>query len=898
MAHLIFRIPVWARMVLALLPGSVLAAPAIPGAETVGFPEDLKGTLLVEEMNCVACHAAGGTLADRSKKAPRLAEVGARLNPEWIRSFLLDPQAVKPGTLMPDVMANLTPSERTGAAEAITHFLLSQNSKAFTPEAPDVVAAKEGQRLFQARGCAACHAPRDSEAIEIPMAHSVPLGALEGKYSQQSLTAFLHAPLAVRPSGRMPDLRLPGREAEQIAQFLLQKTRVPGGLRYSLYRGQVWEGLSSENVTAEKSGQVADLDPARLGKLQQHSAVVYEGWLQVPAKGRHQFFLTMNGGSLVIDEQTVVQQPPSDRRGVMEFKAATDLDAGVHSIRLTYFHTGREPKLEFSMEAPGQARGPISAAQLSATKEPVAPFQPLHADPALAEQGREYFAKLGCANCHDDRKVEARPAIAWARLDSSRGCLGDAAGAWPKFDFSPAQRDSMRKALPVAAGIRLEPKQQIDKTLAALNCIACHERHGLGAPAPERRALFTGRQPSLGDQGRIPPPLTGVGAKLTPLWLSAVLLHGQRQRDYVDLAMPQFGEAQVAPLVELFGKVDALEKAPLPKVEQLLESKAAGYELVGGNGMGCIACHEFNGQKAGEISALDIARVPERLQRNWFELYLRQPSRFHPTVIMPGFWPEGKSVRPNILGGDSAQQIQAIWNYLADGERAKKPSGLSRQSNILRVGDTAEICRGRGPAAGFRGIGVGYPERVNLVFDAGEMALRMLWRGEFATVDLGSFSPRGTDPIALPPGIPFHRLATPDEVWPYKGKTNQAFPQDHGYEFHGYFLDAKRRPTFRYTYGEVSVEDYFEDVRGPDGQGFFRRTLRFRAPAPQEIFQFRAAAGKNVERIAENKFQLERLRVRLVTKNAATPRDGTPSELLIPLSLPKGETTLILEYSW
>ena len=128
--------------------------------------------------------------------------------------------------------------------------------------------------------------------------------------------------------------------------------------------------------------------------------------------------------------------------------------------------------------------------------------------------------------------------------------------------------------------------------------------------------------------------------------------------------------------------------------------------MIGTTGLSCIACHEFNGQRSGEVSALDLARVTERLQKNWFNLYMRQPSRFHPTVIMPSYWPDGQSIRPNILGGDTAQQTEALWTFLEDGIRAKKPMGLSRQSNELRVGDVTEICRGQSPL-GYRGIGVG-----------------------------------------------------------------------------------------------------------------------------------------------------------------------------------------------
>ncbi|MCP5556749.1 MAG: c-type cytochrome [Verrucomicrobiaceae bacterium] len=874
---------------------SSAAEPVIPALAVKDLGADIKGQILIEEMNCVACHAAEGTLSTTSKKAPRLAQIGSRVHPAYIESFVHDPHGMKPGTTMPDALARLPEAEKAVVASELTHFLLSLKKPNFTPQAPDHVAASLGHQLFQSRGCAACHAPRDERAAELPMANSVPLGALENKYSHESLVTFLRQPHASRPSGRMPDMRLQGRDVERIAHFLLQHTRVPGALRYTLYRGNVWEGMAGENVAAERGGQVADFALASLGRVEQHTAVRYEGRLLVKSKGTHTFHLTMNGGTLKVDGKALVDEAPSDRRGVKSFTAAVELDAGSHAIEFTYFHTGRKAELVFEMTAPQFPRGPIPTTMLSVTKEPLAPFATLKVNPTLAQRGREHFTQYGCANCHDDLNLPRLSAPDWTKLDASRGCLADSAG--PRFGLSATQRELIVKALPTAANPHFDDTQRIHKTLAALNCIACHERSALGGPATERRALFTSTQPSLGDQGRIPPPLSYVGAKLTPQWFADVLLHAKRQRDYMDAAMPQFGEAQVGHLPELFARVDKLEDAVLPKVMQLQESKAAGYELAGTSGLGCIICHQFNGQRAGEISALDLAYTTQRLQKNWFTLFMRQPSRFHPTVIMPGFWPDGKSLRPNILAGDSAQQIEAIWNYLADGERAKKPVGISRQSNELRVGDVPEICRGRG-TAGFRGIGVGYPERVNLAFDSGEMALRMLWRGEFANVDNGSFNPRGSDAISFPPGIPFHHLKSLDESWPYKGKTSYTFPQDHGYEFRGYTLDAQRRPTFRYSFGEVAVEDFFEDVHGESGRGFFKRTLRLTTSAEQPMFYFRAAAGKSADKISEREFRLEKLTLRIADGMSGIVRDGTPAEVLLPLTLPVGETKLVLEYSW
>jgi hypothetical protein len=207
------------------------------------------------------------------------------------------------------------------------------------------------------------------------------------------------------------------------------------------------------------------------------------------------------------------------------------------------------------------------------------------------------------------------------------------------------------------------------------------------------------------------------------------------------------------------------------------------------------------------------------------------------------------------------------------------------------------MCRGRG-TAGFRGIGVGYPERLNLAFDSEEMALRLLWKGAFANVNHGSFHARGGERISFPAGIPFHRLESMDDSWPYKGKTDFTFPQDQGYQFRGYDLDELRRPTFRYRYGGISVEDFFEDVPEGDGRAWFRRTFHFETPRAQELFYFRAASGVKVTRASDGAFVIDQLELRISSAHKGMVREGDPAEVLIPLTLPEGRSQLILEYRW
>ena len=884
-------------LLLFLASPLLVAEPIFPGLTASQLEPELKGRVLIEELNCVACHNGEASLAARSKKAPRLADVGSRVNPAYLEAFIRDPHGTKPGTTMPDVLGQLGGAEKTDSSIALTHFLLSLRENNFSPQAPNAVAAQQGKQLFHSRGCVACHSPRDDRGAESPSKNSVPLGALDRKYSFKSLTGFLQDPRASRPSGRMPNMQLPKKEIERIAHFLLQDTRVPGHLAYTFHGGAVYEGLASENVRAETAGRVEDFALASLAGVHHQIAVKYEGWVNLQNQGSYTFFLEMNGGSLTIDGKQIVQELPSNRRGVKQLKGTAELATGWRKIELTYFHTGEEPKFSIEMAGPEFPRGPIPSSMLSVSNEEVPAFKPLKVDAGLAARGREKFATLGCASCHDDLKIRAKSSIALAKLDASRGCMSKATGTWPLFDLTDEQRGWIASALPKMEHPELSDKQQIHKTLAALNCIACHERTGLGGIAPERLASFTGTQPALGDQGRLPPPLSHIGAKLTPEWIAEVMLNGKRQRDYMDASMPQFGEANVGHLVKLFEKVDELETAVLPKVSNMKESKDAGYDMVGTNGLSCIACHEFNGQKSGEVAAMDISQVTQRLKKNWFNLYMRQPSRFHPTVIMPSYWPGGQSTRPEILGGDSAQQIEAIWSYLADGSRAKKPIGLSREADELHVSDVAEIVRGHGPA-GYRGIGVGYPERISLAFDSEEMALRQLWKGEFANVQMGSFSPRGTESITFPPGIPFHRLESLEDNWPYKGKTSYTFPHDQGYQFRGYHLDVMRRPTFSYLYGEVAVQDYFEDTQDKDGKAFFKRTLSFNTAAQQKPFYFRAIAGKNPIKKSDRDFSLGSLQFRITSDHKGILRDGSPGEVLIPLTLPQGRSALTLEYQW
>jgi len=50
---------------------------------------------------CLKCHATGEPAHDRSASAPNLLQARGRLKADWMQRWVIDPQAISPGTAMP-----------------------------------------------------------------------------------------------------------------------------------------------------------------------------------------------------------------------------------------------------------------------------------------------------------------------------------------------------------------------------------------------------------------------------------------------------------------------------------------------------------------------------------------------------------------------------------------------------------------------------------------------------------------------------------------------------------------------------------------------------------------------------------------------------------------------------
>lgn len=525
--------------------------------------------------------------------------------------------------------------------------------------------------------------------------------------------------------------------------------------------------------------------------------------------------------------------------------------------------------------------------------------QPFRIDPKLVKLGRKRFKQLNCVQCHAIEGMKGRQGFpSLAETDTEHGCLSGNAGAWPNFDLDDSERSAMRAAINRGPQ-ELTGAQQIDLTLTAFNCVACHERAGLGDIEVARDDYFQTADVNLGPRGRIPPPLTGVGAKLNPEWMRRVLVSGHMTRPYMKTRMPRFGAENVAHLIDLFQRVDQVEDVAFAHFEDENVIRKAAVEMVGIRGLSCISCHTFQQKPAQTMQGLDLTEMAERLQQGWFYRYMKDPQQFSPGAVMPTFFQTGQAPEPLIDLDTNDQQIEALWQYLLDGRQARTPRGLVAEPMELIVGDEAVMLRRQYAGIGKRGIGVGYPGHVSLAFDAEQMRFDMIWKGKFADpapVWRGQGSGRvrvlGTDRFGFAPGP---ELDDTENPW----VVDEGRPPNH--QFQGYYLDTKRRPTFMYRFGEIAVEDYPVDVvDAATGVTRLRRTLTFTSEQAQRNIAFRAATGETITHDGDNIYLIDgTLRIHVDSDiKAEIIAVAAGKQLRIPLDIGAGTSTLVLEYDW
>ena len=757
-----------------------------------------------------------------------------------------------------------------------------------------------GSVLISELRCASCHAGIGPSPV--PEKTAPDLTQVGTRISPDYLRRFLESPLKTHPGTTMPDLlaSLPESEREKIAEALTHF-------------------LVAQSKAVLPSEPTEQIDRQR-GKELFHSigCVACHGPKEAHSETQPDF-----SRNKIQDED---EDPAlAARKAIKPVTIPLGRVASKYSIRslseflfqpLQVRSSGRMPDMKLTPSESLAIAGYLIGEQ-SKSATVLAP------DTALVEQGKKYFQSLNCASCHKTPGIVAAPLIGSLKTaDLSRGCLSRLTEAdtnirSPRFHFDEKQISAISAAIQEDSTAESD-KVAMAKTLTAFRCISCHVRDDFGGVHHEHDPYFAGSELKLGDDGRIPPPLTLMGAKLQPNWLKKVLFDGESVRHYMATRMPQHGSLNLSHLPGLFQRLDVLEgpemKIPNPEgqteAERLQEKRirAAGRELLGDKGANCVSCHNFNGKAAQVNQGIDLLTSYERLQPQWFNRYLRNPGAFRPRTVMPTAWPNGRAVFSRILDGDTDRQIEAIWYYLSLGTSAADPSGVRAVSTKLDVGDHAILHRGRSRVSGFRGIAVGLPEKLSYSFNAETGTLSAIWQGDFINVNWsgqgsGEFNP-ASEPVTLAQDVSFVALADENSPWPLLPvmtkespvNPDPLYPKNVGYQFRGYFLDESLIPTFQYRSGEILIDDRSVAIVN-DEQHQLSRVLQFESPSSQTLW-FRALVG-DIIRESEQVFRSGRLRLTVPvteSKIRTMPGDLNQSELLLQLQIPQGKSSLEFLY--
>ena len=439
-----------------------------------------------------------------------------------------------------------------------------------------------------------------------------------------------------------------------------------------------------------------------------------------------------------------------------------------------------------------------------------------------------------------------KPADAFPLLDevkkaTTKGCLDakpDVAKT-PVYKLDAKERDALSAFLKdglTGAGSSA-PTYQARVAFKRFNCLNCHQRDGEGGIPVELADQMRQMEKAENADDVRPPVLTGVGHKTLTPWLKSILTQSGRARPWMQLRMPQYGEPNVGFLPEAIAALEGtVPDEKIHVVERTAAKIAAGRNIIGKGGLGCISCHDIGGIANTGTRGPDLATINQRVRYEWYERWLSQPLRMAPGTRMPQAFVEGKSTLKTVLDADPHKQAEAMWAYLALGPNLPLPDGLEPPKGlVIAVKDRAEVLRTFMPDAGSKAIAVGYPGYVSIAFSADQCRTAYAWGGNFLDAS-PVWANRGGAPAKLlgqkfwtaPPGHPWGlttntkippdfltRANNPAFGLPLPLEPARIYDGPMAVQFDGYSLDKDGKPTFRYRLDETGTGAVLEVAETP-----------------------------------------------------------------------------------
>jgi mono/diheme cytochrome c family protein len=187
--------------------------------EPPNAPRLAEGRRLIVESGCVGCHEIPG-FEGLIFRGPALDRLGYKVRPDWLRAWLKNPKDYLTNSRMGNF--RLSDAEIAGLAA----LLLSQKAPGPLAGAVDWGKADtaNGKALFGELRCVSCHAVGGRGGTMGPE-----LTRIGDKVRRDWIFGFLKDPHKEQPDTAMLEYRLRDDQIRDLAAFLLEEYRTPGG---------------------------------------------------------------------------------------------------------------------------------------------------------------------------------------------------------------------------------------------------------------------------------------------------------------------------------------------------------------------------------------------------------------------------------------------------------------------------------------------------------------------------------------------------------------------------------------------------------------------------------------------------------------------------------------------
>ncbi|MDY6824413.1 MAG: c-type cytochrome [Thermodesulfobacteriota bacterium] len=177
-----------------------------------GAEKAAEGKQIFVEFGCYGCHDAN-VISDLPKFSTPFSGIAEKIpDKKWIVTWLEDPAAVRPGTIMPGF--RIEPK----AISNIVEYVYPLKDKDLALDSYARGSKSKGKQLFTDEGCIGCHSPaRDEQGVS----RRVPLLSDAGlKMADRWLYNWISDPKAVNPDTWMPQVELTDDQVKNLTAYV------------------------------------------------------------------------------------------------------------------------------------------------------------------------------------------------------------------------------------------------------------------------------------------------------------------------------------------------------------------------------------------------------------------------------------------------------------------------------------------------------------------------------------------------------------------------------------------------------------------------------------------------------------------------------------------------------